>query len=701
MLLTSIREKNTTFIFLSIQCIIIAFILIFLIRHDDQSAQTHQQEMRLLELDDRIEYLDEVLTMSASMFAATKKDKWKQRYFQYAEQLDAVITETVQLTPEIYSQYIGTTKTANDALTSMEKEIFSSAGNGDKALEILDGDAYTKHKRLYRFGIIELRSNIIDKVSHNQAQLRQRMLYTTGATMFILLALSLIYAQIISSRWRKYHEKHTAELHESEHKLTISKNDAEAANNAKSQFLASMSHELRTPLNAIIGFTHILRKSNKLNKEEHSEYINIIHKSGEHLLALINDIINVAKIESNKVTLEYRDINLCNFLDDIISMMGVRAQEKAILLNSVYADSLPEFIHIDSMKLRQIIINLISNSIKFTDSGTVTLKVNYDTQGHKMQNTLHVEVHDTGVGISPEDQATLFQPFVQTATGRANASGAGLGLSISQHFAQMMGGEIQIDSKLGQGSVFKFSILVDAAADDGDLGETMPERQVRRIVTGQNIPTVLVIDDIEYSRLLVAEHMQRVGFIVHTAKNGQESLKLFKEIQPDLIIMDIIMPVMDGRTAAKQIRLMKNGDKTKMIALTTSVLKEDRDVILACGFDDITFKPLRIDALFALIGQMLDIKFTYHDEHLEKPKLIDSSATREIIKKKFTDDQVAALDDNWVIEFKQKAIEGDVDALHALLNDLPDKNDPIKQQLTQVINEYQFEMIEEILTTDT
>jgi signal transduction histidine kinase len=361
---------------------------------------------------------------------------------------------------------------------------------------------------------------------------------------------------------------------------------AEAASKAKTEFLANMSHELRTPLNAILGFTQVMSRDLQLSTEQR-EYLRIINRSGEHLLDLINDVLDLSKIEAGLSSLYETSFNLYRLLDSLEEMFQIKAEQKNLKLLFIVPSDIPHYIKTDSKKLRICLINLIGNALKFTENGTVTLRVSVGqaTENRQSQSlkrcknaadveivksispdncfpaeqpssqfphTLHFEVADTGPGIAAEEMEGLFDAFVQTETGRKFAEGTGLGLAITRKFVQLMGGDIKVSSVLGEGAKFKFDIKI-AEPDSLEL-IAKPLRRVIGLEPHQDKYRLLVVDDTKENRLLLVKLLEPIGFEVREAENGVEGLALWESWQPHLIWMDTRMPVMDGLEATRQIR---------------------------------------------------------------------------------------------------------------------------------------------------
>lgn len=404
-----------------------------------------------------------------------------------------------------------------------------------------------------------------------------------------------------------------AERRRIEEQLLQAKEEAETANRAKSTFLANMSHELRTPLSAIIGFAQILHYDPHATDNQRN-YVQIINRNSQHLRDLINDVLEMSKIEAGRMTLNITQFNLHELLDDLEKTFTLRAQQKNLLLVFDCLSDVPETICTDEQKLRQILINLLSNAIKFTQAGSVILAITQKTPHTQDSNmVLEFSVQDTGPGITPDEMGMLFQAFGQTRTGQQSQESTGLGLTISRRFVQLMGGDMTVQSEIGVGSVFTFNIhvTVDQVCAGPDESESY---HVIGLATDQPTYRILVADDIADSRHMLTLLLEQAGFDVREADNGQHAIEVWEAWAPHLILMDMRMPEMDGYEATRYIKSTPEGSATSIIALTASTFEEERSRIVAAGCDDFIGKPFLDSEIFEHIAKHLGVTYLYESE---------------------------------------------------------------------------------------
>jgi PAS domain S-box-containing protein len=428
------------------------------------------------------------------------------------------------------------------------------------------------------------------------------------------------------------HKEHLEEIvQQRTEELRLARDAAEAANKAKSTFLANMSHELRTPLNSILGFSQMMSKAANLDEMQRNN-MEIINSSGEHLLKLINDVLEIAKIEAGKLQLEIAPFDLHEVVREVSDMMRLRAQQKGLQLELDQSSEFPRYIKGDEARLRQILVNLVSNAVKFTEKGGVTIRL---SKQKNAQPHLLIEIEDTGPGINEADRKRLFKPFVQLPTGKMQ-EGTGLGLAIVRQFVQLMEGDISVESRPGSGTQFRIVLPLNEP-DKAELLQLRREShgEVTGLVPGQPLYRILIAEDQRDNQTLLTRLMTNLGLEVKAVRNGEECIEQFKEWKPDLIWMDRRMPIMDGLEATRQIRQLPGGDRVKIIAVTASALKEQEASLRAAGMDDYVSKPYRFDEIYDTLASQLGLKLLYSDESPD-----GASATPTL-----TPDMLAAIDD--------------------------------------------------------
>ncbi|MEA5539927.1 PAS domain S-box protein [Limnoraphis robusta Tam1] len=476
---------------------------------------------------------------------------------------------------------------------------------------------------------------------------------------------------------------------QAQQELQEAKEAAEAANHAKSAFLATMSHELRTPLNAILGFTQLINRDATLSPD-YQNYIKIIHNSGSYLLKLINEILDLSKIEAGKLSLDNQALDLFDLLQSLHATFSQRVSNQKLQVELDILPKVPQFIITDAQKLQQVLINLIGNAIKFTKTGLIILRVGLDNQDSFYSDfiCLNFEVKDTGVGISPEDLNEIFEAFTQASAGRKVQEGTGLGLTISRRLVQLMGGEITVSSRLGEGSTFAFTLPVQTTTKDRVKPQNS-EKQVTGLAPNQPIYRILVVDNQAENRLLLVKLLEQVGLEVKEAASAEEALLIWQQWQPHLIWMDLRMPGVDGYETTRKIRAHEQNNQelesTIIIALTAQASVSDRAKALAVGCDDYISKPIEITTLFNKMAEHLGVVYLYsQDNHL-------FSNDQRLVRENLTSENIAVMPHNWIVELYEASIACQHKTVEQLIKQIPPEYSSLAIGLEQLNQDFEFE----------
>ncbi|PID56379.1 hypothetical protein CSB45_11895 [candidate division KSB3 bacterium] len=544
-------------------------------------------------------------------------------------------------------------------------------------------------------GVLNLTAPEVNHFSQDDLQLLEPI----ASSMAVAIENARLYAAA---------QDEIAERKRMELALREAKEAADAANHAKSLFLANMSHELRTPLNAILGFSYLLRHHGTVDAIQQKR-LDIINRSGEHLLTLINQVLDISKIEAGRMTLDEVPFELPALLEELIDLFRLRAEKKNLLLISECKPGLPHLVYGDEVKLRQVLINLLNNALKFTQKGSVQLSVcsqpiakdltqeSADSELPSMEHSVQFAVKDTGVGMAAEELEQLFEAFVQTESGRIASEGTGLGLVISQNFVSLMGGEIHVESAPGKGATFSFTIPIKVFETALPLQDSS-SLPVIGLEPGQPRFRILLVDKHEENRRLLQELLQPLEFELREALNGREALDVWAAWQPDLILIGLLLPVMNGYEVMERIRTLSAeapGSASDMhhvprisrppiiIALTASAVEEERHEALSKGFDDFLRKPFKAQDFFELLKKHLGLKFIHGERASSSP----------VLDEPIQDDAMKKIPAELVRDLHHAAGTTDIMKLSTIIQTIREYDDNLAEQLETYVNNFDYDHI--------
>ncbi|HOO70522.1 MAG TPA: PAS domain S-box protein [Spirochaetota bacterium] len=471
------------------------------------------------------------------------------------------------------------------------------------------------------------------------------------------------------------------EIRKAEAELKEARDTAEEANRSKSVFLANMSHEIRTPMNAILGYAQLMQRDMNLN-DELKEYLEVINRSGEHLLSLINDILEMSKIEAGRSLFVQKTFDFHRLFDDLDSMFRLQTDARGLSLLIEINGDVPRWIKTDEGKLRQVLINLIGNAVKFTREGGIAVRVCAKREGGNSMQMLF-EVEDSGPGIADEEIDRVFRAFEQTKTG-INIGGTGLGLALSRGFVEIMGGELTLKSTIGRGCIFRFTIHAeDGKEEQAELKKT--KNKVLGLKPGQEEIRILIADDQDTNRRLLSRMLANVGFKTREAVDGSLAIEAFHEWHPQIILMDMTMPVLDGYEATRRIKATPEGEMTAVVAVTASAFEEHKQVMIAAGIDGYLAKPFKEEELFAVIREVAHVEYLYEDEWnlaASSQKKITADDIREVVNR---------LSSDLVNRIHDAIKRADMDLLNEMIDEVSNISQSASDEIKNMASRYEYE----------
>ncbi len=544
-----------------------------------------------------------------------------------------------------------------------------------------EGEDYSQRADARGYAEVELLSQGFNAML---AKIQERAEERDGALKELSESQNLLEQRVI---------ERTEALEQANASLQEAKLATDAASQAKSMFLANMSHELRTPLNSILGFSNLLGRSPNLTGKERDNLLTI-HRSGEHLLGLINEVLEVAKIESGKVTLNLSMCDLGQVLNNIINMFRPRIDEKGLTFILERKDNVPQFINADIKKLEEILINILGNAVKFTDEGEITLRVWSEPMGLQEVKPLdsndlvrlYLEVEDTGCGIAQEELSQVFTAFEQTASGRKVKEGTGLGMAITKAYVEQMGGTIEVRSRVGQWTIFTIRVPVEMGKDFKDSDQailslvSLPADQMGRY-------RVLIADDVPENRELLLQLVGLAGFQVREAVDGRQALELFHDWEPHLVFLDLKMPDMDGIEVTKAIRATVLGRDVPIVVVSAHVMGDSRQSVEEAGADGFLSKPIQEAEILQCLKKLLGVTFV---------NKLEIRGGKPEPKARITAEALHRLPQGVRDRLRRSVILGDMTEFFAILENLDGQDSELIQALRGYGEEYQLDTLQEL-----